>query len=86
MTNATSQINFGRILVSFKYIGLFHFRNTAFYLNDKISGDDFGMGKFLIWFGIKESMFFVNVTVLSSVLLISKDNKAVVKSIYKVSF
>ena len=86
LTNSTSPNNFRRTLVIFEYIGLFLFKVTAFDLSDKISGVDFGMGKFLIRIGVEKNMFYVNVTVVSSFLFISKDNKGVVKSISDVSF
>ena len=57
LTNSTSPNNSRRILVNFKYIGLFLFRATAFDLNDKISGSDFEMGKVLIGIGVEESFF-----------------------------
>ena len=81
LTNSTSLNNLRRILVDFEYIGLFLFRATSSDLSNKISGGDFGIGKFLIGIGVKESMFSVAVTVVLSFLFISKDNKDVVKSI-----
>ena len=66
LTNSISPNNFGRILVDFElYIGLFLFRVTTFDLSDKVSGGDFGMGKFLIGVGVEE-VFSVHATVVSS--------------------
>ena len=65
---------------------MFVFRITSSDLSDKISGGDFGIGKFLIGTGVEESMFSMDVTVILSFLFISKDNKAVVKPISDVSF
>ena len=60
---------------------MFLFRVISFHLSDKISGGDFGIGKFFIGIGVEKSMFSVDVTVVSSFLFISKDNNAVLKSI-----
>ena len=43
------------------------------------------MGKFLIGFGVDETIFSMDVTVVFSFLFISKDNEAVAKSISDVS-
>ena len=72
LTNSTSPNNFRRTLVDFEYIGLFLFRVTVFDLSDKISGGDFGMGKFLIRIGVEENMFSVDVTRVSSFFLYQK--------------
>ena len=78
LTNSTSPNNFGRILVDFElYIGLFLFRVTTFDLSDKVSGGNFGMGKFLIGVGVEEVCFLWIRLWFHHFLFISKDNKAV---------